>query len=315
MEGMALSMPITRVVFPSSVVNQPNGAVNPALLTWVESGRTGLTWLMAQLPARAMRAWHADAAKRGIKLGSTGRGRTLAQQWDIFGGAHRRYEPCSSLQYMAAAVYGRAKRWSDADRRAVATRLGINIPASTYWRKIRYSDGSYPATAAVPGTSNHGKWCADDLAETVNGVLVPLRPSTIQYLYATGRSFGFTWENTEEPWHVAWANGDVVPQAVIDFEHPPPPPPPVGFDPAHGAWGLWPLGLNKPVLRQGSKGDAVRYLQGVILLKAGGRIAVDGDFGPQTQARVLDLQRFFKLTVDGVVGPQTWEVVDHLATL
>jgi peptidoglycan hydrolase-like protein with peptidoglycan-binding domain len=67
-------------------------------------------------------------------------------------------------------------------------------------------------------------------------------------------------------------------------------------------------------LRIGAKGDAVRYLQGVILHKAGGNIVVDGDFGPQTDRRVKDLQRFFGLAVDGVVGrAQTWPLVDELA--
>jgi peptidoglycan hydrolase-like protein with peptidoglycan-binding domain len=53
---------------------------------------------------------------------------------------------------------------------------------------------------------------------------------------------------------------------------------------------------------------AGRYLH-----KAGGNIAVDGQFGQQTERRVKDLQGFFGLTVDGWVGGQTWGVVDMLA--
>jgi hypothetical protein len=83
--------------------------------------------------------------------------------------------------------------------------------------------------------------------------------------------------------------------------------------PALGPCGVWPLGV-KPRIVLGSSGGVVRYLQGVISAKAGGNIAVDGLFGAQTERRVRDLQRFFGLTVDGVVGSQTWRIVDRLAT-
>lgn len=50
---------------------------------------------------------------------------------------------------------------------------------------------------------------------------------------------------------------------------------------------------------------AVRVIQG--LLVAGGiPVAVDGDFGPATEAAVRSYQRAHGLSQDGVVGPNTY---------
>lgn len=77
-------------------------------------------------------------------------------------------------------------------------------------------------------------------------------------------------------------------------------------------FGSWPT-VVKPLVKNGSYGAAVGYLQKVISLKAGGNILIDNDFGDQTERRVRDLQRLFGLVEDGVVGSKTWGVVDYLA--
>nr|WP_281432868.1 peptidoglycan-binding domain-containing protein [Methylocystis sp. H4A] len=39
---------------------------------------------------------------------------------------------------------------------------------------------------------------------------------------------------------------------------------------------------------------------------------VDGRFGAKTEAAVKKLQQDYRLSMDGIVGPQTWQVVDAL---
>ena len=69
----------------------------------------------------------------------------------------------------------------------------------------------------------------------------------------------------------------------------------------------------KPTLRRGDKGPYVTLAQ-TDLLRLGydlGKYGVDGDFGKATEAAVKNCQRDYGLTVDGVVGPRTWEVLEN----
>lgn len=71
-----------------------------------------------------------------------------------------------------------------------------------------------------------------------------------------------------------------------------------------------PAGSWAPTLRYGSSGAAVTSLQrGMNAVFSGYDampLVVDGDFGPATQAAVVEFQRRAKLDADGVVGPLTW---------
>lgn len=64
-----------------------------------------------------------------------------------------------------------------------------------------------------------------------------------------------------------------------------------------------------PVLRQGAEGPQVRTLQ-YLLREARDQwldvLAPDGIFGPRTEEIVRAYQGFAGLTVDGIVGQQTW---------
>jgi peptidoglycan hydrolase-like protein with peptidoglycan-binding domain len=69
---------------------------------------------------------------------------------------------------------------------------------------------------------------------------------------------------------------------------------------------------SEPILRRGSTGLPVRRLQsrmGAVGFELGG---VDGRFGAKTETAVKELQQQANLTIDGIVGPDTWNVVDAL---
>ena len=65
---------------------------------------------------------------------------------------------------------------------------------------------------------------------------------------------------------------------------------------------------DRPTLRRGARGEAVREMQ-KLLLSAGEalpRYGADGAFGNETIAAVKSFQRKNGLAVDGICGPKTW---------
>lgn len=67
-----------------------------------------------------------------------------------------------------------------------------------------------------------------------------------------------------------------------------------------------------PILRPGMRGSEVtrlqRRLQRLGYLEEN---AIDGDFGPSTEAAVISLQKRYGLEADGIVGGGTWEILNR----
>lgn|GEM_PF-2368114 len=62
-----------------------------------------------------------------------------------------------------------------------------------------------------------------------------------------------------------------------------------------------------PQLKMGDKGDYVKKLQKLLNLIDDANLKVDGIFGTKTDNAVRAFQKFFRLKkVDGIVGPETW---------
>jgi peptidoglycan hydrolase-like protein with peptidoglycan-binding domain len=61
-----------------------------------------------------------------------------------------------------------------------------------------------------------------------------------------------------------------------------------------------------PLIKKGSKGDTVNYLQYKLLSRLYNPGAIDGIFGNNTLNAVKQFQKDNGLTVDGIVGNKTW---------
>lgn len=99
------------------------------------------------------------------------------------------------------------------------------------------------------------------------------------------------------------------------------------FNDVQGPWGGWggadvpipapPAPGGRRVLRQGDSGGDVVELQNLLLASDAGALpqfGADGDFGGETLQAVLNFQESHGLTVDGIVGPQTWGTLDAVVT-
>ncbi len=106
--------------------------------------------------------------------------------------------------------------------------------------------------------------------------------------------------------HLPGISGDVdLDDVLTDITEPgssTPPPPPTGPPPS--APGKIPAGT---ILRPGSRGVDVQLLQAALdhQYPAYSHLAVDGSYGPQTEATVKQFQARDHLSVDGIAGPQT----------
>lgn len=281
-----MTYPVAQVVMPADLRGVTNGKLPAHLLRSVSPNPV---WQMHHLAARAWEALRATAWKNGIQLSVSGNPyRSYAQQETLF---LQRY----------TSTYN----------------PGINtLTDQRTWNGVKYYKRIGVAAVATPGTSNHGWGLAVDTAIDADGDLEfewppkSLDQNAINWLLNNASKYGFSWEIQSEPWHIRYVTGDKLPEAVLVFESSNRP-----FDPANGHWGDWPY-KEKPRAELGSKGDHVRYLEGVLKLKANQPIAqVNASFGQNTETAVKNVQEFFKLKVTGKVGPNTWEKIDWLATL
>lgn len=270
-------LPIRPLVMPSTLKGQQNGKLSDHLLVKIGVGSAR----MEITASRAFKAMFAEARKAGFDPRHVGDYRPFEQQLSLF---LARYQPATFTTY---GLTSRAHRkiWNQADQYGYKTK---------YWVKKKNPNGSYPATAASPGNSNHGWGLALDIAQEIDGDPAPesISQNFVNWLIQNAHRWGISAELQSEPWHWRYVAGDAIPQAVFDFEtgvETPPPP-------------VKPIDLSYPgtPVQMGSRGDAARIVQHVIGAK------VDGWFGPQSVEALRDWQRSRNLKADGIAGPVTW---------
>lgn len=70
--------------------------------------------------------------------------------------------------------------------------------------------------------------------------------------------------------------------------------------------------VNMPMLQRGSQGEAVKTLQRALSDSNAYYGAIDGIFGPITEAAVRTFQKNAGLVVDGIVGNKTWYALSKI---
>ena len=74
------------------------------------------------------------------------------------------------------------------------------------------------------------------------------------------------------------------------------------------------LNPEQKVLKKGSTGSFVKYLQQKLYSKLYPVGTIDGIFGANTERAVKDFQTANGLSPDGIVGPKTWEKIEDIST-
>lgn len=169
-----MAYPIRAAIIPPSVVGQTNGRLTAPLFDVGDGSH-------AVLAAEALTAYRrlVDAAlyETGcaiVVLGRDGAYRSFDRQVDLF-----------------------LSRYETPPRAGAAVKV---------WRGVRYSLRAHMATAAVPGTSNHGYAAAVDVATPGPVPATPYLSITSSpawpWLLARAVDFGWSWELQSEPWHL-----------------------------------------------------------------------------------------------------------------
>lgn len=173
------------------------------------------------------------------------------------------------------------------------------------------SNGKCPATAACPGTSNHGWGLAVDTGTELDGdyAAEPINATTLDWLDQYAWTYGFSWALLpEEPWHIQYCTGDKTPPAVYAYWNPPvPPTPPLPSNMEDVSKIKRVVGSTATLNITGSlatwvkDGDAVNYL-----IYSG--LAEDGRFDANGNPNDVPLYALKGLTLIGSVGAYSVEV-------
>lgn len=168
-----------KVIRPAAIASCANGRLPAAVLAPIHDAAGAV---IGQLEATAARSWDAmvlAAAAAGVHLSAVSTYRDYAHQLALW---NDRYDHTD---------HGRGGRTCGGDFRYLKPDV---------------------ATAACPGTSNHGLGLAVDVNHHGAGV--------VSWLAANAHLFRWEWELATEEWHIHYWPGDNIPPAVTAEEAP-----------------------------------------------------------------------------------------------
>jgi len=187
---------------------------------------------------------------------------------------------------------------------AVFRQAGIRLPSESAWTPTMAQGfrnaGTWHAGASGAQPGDVLFWDFPDKTQGIEhvsicesapvGAIVPdIGGNTSSGPGGSEDNGGGVFERNDPGRNAGWVVGyGRPPYDAAQTPAPPPPPPPTVSAPP------------RPVVRQGSQGPNVVYLQQRL------GITADGIFGPQTAERVRQFQANHHLGVDAIVGPQTW---------
>lgn len=191
---------------------------------------------------------------------------------------------------------------------------------ATYPNRSKVSDGSIGDAAHASRSSDHNPWygpgivtARDFTHDPANGAdmnkvseqLVASRDPRIKYIIWNRRIIDsrvrpWTWQpyNGANP-HNKHMHVSVMDNGLCDDTR--------DWNLTGGTNAAPPTTPTGNVLQVGSSGESVRKLQGYLnrMYPAYSTLAVDGQFGPATEAVVKEFQRRVGIAADGIVGPVT----------
>lgn len=186
-----VALPVRRVTRPPGLVGQNNGQLAAQLLVDTTGLERGPVVRLTEPAERGWRAMCAAALAAGHVLKATS-----------LNDSYRPYSVQESIfraRYQTTRIAGRpTKTWQ----------------GRTWWLKRGM------ATAAAPGTSNHGWGLAVDIGEESDGDAgtESISDATVRWLVVHAGDYGFSAELQEEPWHWRWYVGTRIPAAVLAYE-------------------------------------------------------------------------------------------------
>lgn len=177
-----MEYPKHKVIKPLALVGTKNGQLPDDILENIPGiDGTPTIRLLKDTSARAWKAMAAHAARDGIILSAT----SLADSYRPLAIQERIWYERYVTHYVPDTP---AKSWA----------------GKTWWKKPRV------ATAAIPGTSNHGEALAVDNKNTTKPAM--------DWLLKHAADYGWSWELDSEKWHLHYFAGDRIPKAVLDYE-------------------------------------------------------------------------------------------------